>query len=182
MHLKGGDGLMDLPRVERLQMWVGGLSLRQLMSSLSSRGVLLNVHAETLLEDVVFDEQPCRPVVVTERTVAELGLPNGATLAQIFEAAQQQGLLLCPLDTAPYLRLALNEQAASRDSVMSSGRAPDGALTVVSEALSKDNAYPKGFYLRVVDGQAWLRGYRCDDEYVWSPNDRLIFQLPPAPA
>ncbi|MFE5836356.1 hypothetical protein [Arthrobacter sp. NPDC056493] len=151
------------------------------MSSLSSRGVLLNGHAETLLGDVVFDDQPSRPVVVTERTVAELGRPDGATLAQIFEAAQQQGLLLCPLDTGPYLRLALNEQVASGDSVMSSGRAPDGALTVASEALIMDDEYPKGFYLRVVDGQAWLRGYRCDDRHAWSPDDRFIFQLPPLP-
>ena len=67
------------------------------------------------------------------------------------------------MDTGPYLRMALNEQVASRDSVMSSGRAPDGALTVAAEALSKDDEAPKGFYLRLVDGQAWLRGYRCDE-------------------
>ncbi|WP_354191405.1 hypothetical protein [Arthrobacter sp. UYCu712] len=152
------------------------------MSSLSSRGILVNAHAETLLEDVVFDDEAPRPVVVTERTVAELGLPSGATLPQIFEVAQQQGLLLCPVDTGPYLRMALNEQMASRDSVMSSGRAPDGGLTVAAEALSQDDEYPKGFYLRVVDGQAWLRGYRCDDEHTWSPDDRFIFQLPQPPA
>ena len=151
------------------------------MRSLSSRGIRVNGHAETLLEDVIFDDQPSRPVVVTERTVAELGLASGATLAQIFEVAQQQGWLLCPMDTGPYLRMALNEQVASRDSVMSSGRAPDGALTVAAEALSKDDEAPKGFYLRLVEGQAWLRGYRCDDEHTWSPDDRFIFQLPPQP-
>jgi hypothetical protein len=91
-------------------------------------------------------------------------------------------LLLCPVDTGPYLRMALNEQVTSCDSVMSSGRAPDGALTVAAEALSKDDEYPQGFYLRVVDGQAWLRGYRCDGEHTWSPDDRFIFQLPPLPA
>lgn len=172
----------DIPRVERLEVCVGGHSLSQLLSRLSSRGILVNGHAETLLKEVVFDDQAARPVVVTERTVAELGLEGGATLAQIFEIAQQQGLLLCPVDTGPYLRMALNEQVMSCDSVMSSGRAPDGALTVAAEALSKDDEYPKGFYLRVVDGQAWLRGYRCDDEHTWSPDDRFIFQLPPLPA
>lgn len=121
-------------------------------------------------------------MVVTERTVGDLGLSSGAMLAQIFEVAQDQGLLLCPADTGPYLRMVINEQAASSESGMSSGRAPDGALTVASEVLSKDDEYPKGFYLRVVDGQAWLRGYRCDDKHVWSPDDRFIFQLPPLPA
>lgn len=172
----------DGPRVERLQVWVGGLSRRELMSRLSSRGILTNPHAETLLERVDFDDRASRPVMVTERTVAELGLLSGARLSQIFEVAQQQGLLLCPVDTGPYLRMALKEQEASRDSVMSSGQAPDGGLTVAAEALSKDDEYPKGFYLRVVDGQAWLRGYRCDDEHTWSPDDRFIFQLAPPDA
>ncbi|MCC3265239.1 hypothetical protein [Arthrobacter gengyunqii] len=75
--------------------------------------------------------------------------------------------------------MALNDQAPSRSSVMSSGRAPDGGLTVAAEALSPDDQYPKGTYLRVVDGRAWLRGYSCDDQHVWSPSDRFIFQLPP---
>ena len=174
--------MADRTRVEQLEVSVGGLSRRQLMSSMSSRGILVNSHAETLLEDVVFRDRAPRPVVVTERTVAELGLPSGATLPQIFEVAQQQGLWLCPVDTGPYLRIALNVQVESRDSVMYSGRAPDGGLTVAAEVLSHDDEYPKGFYLRVVDGQAWLRGYRCDDEHVWSPDDRFIFQLPPPSA
>lgn len=174
--------MADRTRVERLEVSVGGLSRRQLMTSLSSRGILVNGHAETLLEDLVFTYRAPRPVAVTERTVAELGLPRGATLPQIFEVAQLQGLLLCPVDTGPYLRLALNGQEESRDSSMSSGRAPDGGLTVAAEVHSHDDEYPKGFYLRVVDGQAWLRGYRCDDEHVWSPDDRFIFQLPPPPA
>jgi hypothetical protein len=148
------------------------------MNSLASRGILLNGHAETLLKDVIIDDRTSHPVVVTERTVAELGLPSGATLTQIFECAQQQGLSLCPVDAAPYLRMVLNDQVASQDSVMSSGTAPDGGLTVAAEALSEDHEYPKGFYLRVVDGHAWLRGYRCDDDHMWSPHDRFIFQLP----
>ena len=67
----------DGPRVERLEVWVGGLSRRQLTSCLSSRGILVNGHAETLLEDVVFHDSAPRPVVATERMVAELGLPIG---------------------------------------------------------------------------------------------------------
>ena len=172
----------DRPRVERLEVSVGGLSRRHLLDSLTSHGILVNGHAETLIEEGVFDDSVRRPVVVTERTVAELGLTKGATLSHIFDVAQQQGLSLCPAYTAPYLRMALNAQPASRDSAMSSGRAPDGGLTVAALAFSRDDEYPKGFYLRVVDGQKWLRGYRCDDAHRWSPDDRFIFQLPPYPA
>jgi len=48
-------------------------------------------------------------------------------------------------------------------------------LTIGSASLELDAEYPKGFYLRVIDGRPWLRGYRCDDEYVWGAGDRLVF-------
>ena len=170
--------MSDPKRVEHLDVVVGGMSRSQLTSALSDRGIVLNVHAETLLESAVFETRTAQTVAVTERTVSELGLPDGGSLSQVFEAAEQQHLSLCPADTGPYLRLAIVEQVGSADSIMSSGRAPAGSLTVASPVLSEDDEYPKGFYLRVVDGQEWLRGYRCDDEHVWSADDRFVFRVP----
>lgn len=60
----------------------------------------------------------------------------------------------------------------------SAGRAPSGALHIASEPLSDDEAYPKGFYLRVVDGETWLRGFRCDDTYEWGPEQLLALVQP----
>lgn len=170
------SAVSDSAHLEGYEVRVGGLSRPQLLASLSSHGVHLNVHAETLLASEAFDGQAARPIVVSERTVAELGFAHGAPLSRIFEAARQQGMSLCPSDAGPYLRLAVNEQMASSDSVMSAGHAPEGALTVASAPMTEDDEFPKGFYLRVVDGQSWLRGYRCDDEYIWSPHDRFIFR------
>ncbi len=169
----------DSKSIDKLEVWVGGFSRVQLLSRLSAQGILMNAHAETLLQDMACDGSAAQQVVVTERTVAELGLSSGGTLPRIFEAAQQQGLLLCPVEAGPYLRLVLNDQDSSLGSVMSSGRAPDGGLTVAAQALHDNPEYPKGFYLRVVEDRSWLRGYRCDDNHVWSPSDRFIFQLPP---
>lgn len=166
----------DDPRIDHYEVGVGGLSRSELLRSLGARGIHLNVHAETLLATDAFDDRAARRIVLSERTVAELGFADGAPLSRLFGAALRQGLVLCPMDTAPYLRLAWREQTASSDSVMSSGRAPDGALTVASAPMSDDDEFPKGFYLRVVDGQMWLRGYRCDDSHIWSPQDRFIFQ------
>ncbi|WP_192796768.1 hypothetical protein [Serinicoccus kebangsaanensis] len=53
-----------------------------------------------------------------------------------------------------------------------------GSIHVASEPLSEDEAYPKGFYLRVVDDEPWLRGYRCDDSYEWGPEQRLALTKP----
>jgi len=61
------------------------------------------------------------------------------------------------------------------DSVLSAGRAPSGSIKIASQPLSDDVEYPKGFSLRVVDGELWLRGYRCDDSYVFEPEQNFLF-------
>ena len=159
---------------------VGGRSRGDVMQLLHSANVLLNVHAETLLAHPAFDAPESRSLRIVERTVEELGFERGATWSRVFAAAKNQGLELCPLVTGPYLRLAMMEQADAPDSVLSAGRAPTGAIHVASEPPSGDVEYPKGFYIRVVGGRAWLRGYRCDDTYDWPPEQRLAFVLPAA--
>ncbi|MFB2585856.1 hypothetical protein [Herbiconiux liukaitaii] len=177
------DELSDAPeslaggrRLELVELEVGGMSRRQLLAALQSRGVLLNAHAETLLAHPVFDQRSGEPIRVVERMVADLGFAGGATLPEIFSASVDQGLSLCPPDTGPYLRLTWAAQAHSSNSVLSAGQSPEGALVVASVPLSDDDEYPKGCYLRVVEGQQWLRGYRCDDLYVHSPADRFAFR------
>ena len=109
--------------------------------------------------------------------MSELGLVDGGTLPEVFAAAARQELALCPPDTAPYLRVAMTWQENAPDSVLSAGRSPAGALKVASAPLSDDDEYPKGFYLRVVDHEPWLRGYRCDLEYRFAAEDRFAFRL-----
>jgi hypothetical protein len=165
----------DETRVLRLQ--VGGLTRSDLRAELGSRGVLLNAHAEMLLDHTVFDPRGEEEIKIIERNVGDLGLRTGATLLGVFAVARERGFGLCPPDTGPYLRLVITSQANAPDSVLSAGRSPAGALKVASTPLSDDVAFPKGFYLRVVDGQPWLRGFRCDHEYLFSPEDRFAFQL-----
>lgn len=113
-------------------------------------------------------------LVFVALSVAELGLEAGACLPEIYEAAEERGFQLCPLEAGPYLRLALMDQADSANLALSAGTSPDGALTVASAPVG-DHSFPKGFYLRVVDGIPWLRGYRCDDAYRFVAQDQFIF-------
>lgn len=159
-----------------LKVTVGGASRGELAERLRRQGVSLNAHAETLLAGPAFDERAGDVMHVVDRTVAELGLPDGGTLRDVFDAAGVVGLELCPADAAPYLRLAWTLQANSTDSLLSMGGSPQGAVKVASVPLSDDAEYPKGFYLRVVDGVPWLRGYRCDDEYRFAADDRFAFR------
>lgn len=157
---------------------VGGLSRAEVVQLLLSNGVLLNRHAETLLAHPAFETPAGQILRIVERTVDELGFKHGAVQSRIFAAARSQGLELCPLVTGPYLRLAMMDQAKAPDSTLSAGRALSGAIHVASEPLSNDVEDPKGFYLRVLDGRIWLRGYRCDDTYVWEPEQRFVFLIP----
>lgn len=156
---------------------MGGLSRSDLLAALKRSDIQLNQYATTLLDHPSFDDATAETVEIVDRTPADLGLPNGAVLSQIFAAAHDRGLFLCPAATGPYLRLLLTQQDSAPDSVMSNGRAPSGSITVASAPLDADDEYPKGFYLRVVDGVRWLRGYICDDLHLWSPNDRLAFRI-----
>lgn len=161
-----------------LRLRVGGSTRRDLREALAERGVRCNAFAEMLLEHRCFDDHPVESVRLTRRTLGELGLPDGGLLSQILAAVPQQGLELCPPDTGPYLRLALMDQEQAPDSELSAGRVPAGSLHVVSAPLREDDHYPKGFYLRVVDGVRWLRGFRCDDEYRWPAESRVALRLP----
>ncbi|WP_028281100.1 hypothetical protein [Arthrobacter sp. H5] len=170
--------MMNTAKLEGLMVRVGGQSRTEVVQALRDVSVQLNARAETLLTHPAFDAPRDQTLRIVERTAEQLGLEKGAVQSQVFATARTQGLELCPLVTGPYLRLALMDQANAPDSVLSAGRGPTGAIHIASEPVSEDVDYPKGFYIRVVDGQAWLRGYRCDDTYVWAPKQRLAFLLP----
>ena len=162
-----------MSRAESLSVVVGGSSREELLARLSSRGIQLNEHARTLLAHHCFEVREPEGLEVLQRSLTELGLTGGGTLPEIFAAVRAEGLAPLPADTGPYLRLALLDQEPAPESVLSAGRVPTGAVNVLSPPLSADHEYPKGFYLRVVDGVTWLRGYRCDDAYLW-PADSVI--------
>lgn len=167
--------MVSTAKDEEFVVRVGGRSRAEVVQLLLNAGVLLNSHAETLLAHPAFEAPAGQSLRIVERTVDALGFKHGAVQSRIFAAARNQGLELCPLVTGPYLRLAMMDQEDAPDSVLSAGRAPTGAIHVASEPLSADVDDPKGFYLRVLDGRPWLRGYRCDDVYMWGPEQRLAF-------
>lgn len=159
-----------------LRVRVGGLSRPELVAALDRAGVLRNASAEILLGSRAFDDQAVESVLVVRRTVGELGLTRGATLSSIVATAYDAGLSLCPLITGPYLRLTLTDQDPAPDSVMSRGSAPSGSITVASPPLDEADDSPTGFYLRVVDGRLWLRGYHAGEQHLWSPDDCFAFR------
>lgn len=149
-------------RARRLE--IGGQGKTELLSSLHEHEIRLNKYAHILFDDPAFTTaESSRWVLVTEVTVAELGLMVGATSAEIFGKARCVGLELCPLELAPCFRLQFLDQIEGP------------YLTVASRKTRDDDAYPNGFYLRRVDGELWLRGYQATAEHIWEPTSRFVF-------
>ena len=158
----------------------GGLEQEALRAHLKTQHILLNDYAEMLLESQFFTVSPkARTTSFQILTIAELGLATGGTLPEVYHAASTQQLALCSYEEAVYLRLALTEQADSslKDGRYSTNEAPAEAFTVASPVVTPDDNFPKGFYLRQIDGEVWLRGYCCDDLHRFKASDQFVFRL-----
>jgi hypothetical protein len=156
----------------------GALSKPELLDCLAEVGVKLNGYARELFESDLFATSPdAFTVSIVASSPAALGLREGATLARILEVAADREWRPCPLELAPHLRLQyLAQPHCDAAPPRAFHRAPSGSLTIVSRPLIDDDEFPKGLYLRNLDGVPWLRGYCCSIDYRWHGSDRLVFR------
>lgn len=154
-------------------------SVGELLEQLAATGVQTNEFAQVLLESDHYDPEVSGRYAVEIVNLRDLGFDEPASLPQVYARAQAAGYALCPLELAPYARMQWLDQEQSGNSVLSGTHSmPDSAVNVASPVLSADHTFPKGFYLRVVDGVPWLRGYRCDNTYLFPLESRFMFVLP----
>ena len=138
----------------------------QIPAVLKEHGIFINHYAEEFFAHPRFSIGRSRETTVAIASLQEIGLESGATLRDIFTHISKTDLKACAVSTGLFLRLAWTDQPQSRNSVLTGTHgSPDQAVTVLSEILERDDAFPKGLYLRNVDGNLWLRGYICDDTY-----------------
>ncbi|MDY0395538.1 helicase [Virgibacillus halophilus] len=156
---------------------VGGLTKSQLLQKLQQHSILMNKYGERLFDDEHFVvSDTVYSVKAVALKVRDLGFSEGATIPQLFKKASQVGLKLCPLELGPHLRLEYVDQPEGHLGKPSwRHRAPYGSLTIASKILSDDVHFPKGFYLRRIDGVLWLRGYIADHLHVLQPDDHFVF-------
>ncbi|GGP11846.1 helicase [Oceanobacillus neutriphilus] len=153
-----------------------GYTKSQLMQRMKENKILLNELAEKLIASDYFEvSNECYQAKIIEIAVKDLDFVDGATTSQLFSKAANLKLHLCPLELAPYIRLAYLNQKEGYDAHQLKNRAPYGSITVASKIFCEDISVPKGFYLRRIQGDLWLRGYIADEEHVWNPDDYFIF-------
>ena len=163
--------------METTQLSIGGISKAELLRLLKDQDISINPLGNKLLQSNRFTikNQP-QTMTLAFMTLKELGfIETGPTLPEIISQVKAMGLDLCPPETGPFLRLAYSKDKNSQG-MEKQFRTPDGAVTVLSVPLSKDHDFPKGFYLRKVDGTYWLRGYTCDDQHRFDVTECFVFQ------
>lgn len=146
----------------------------QIFNKLEEHHICINRYAEVFFSHPRFCADHSERVTVSIASLREIGFDNGATLADIFQRLPEVGLKPCCPETGLFLRLAWTDQPKSGNTILSgTHEVPDQAVTVLSEIVEQDDAFPKGLYLRNVDGVLWLRGYLCDPEYRF-PSDAMF--------
>ncbi|MES2597385.1 MAG: helicase [Verrucomicrobiota bacterium] len=165
------------PSIVRRGVNVGGIGKSQLLSHLAEAGVELNEYARVLFASDLFTTSPTEQHWMTvEVSVRDLGFTQGASIKELHSRASVLGLLPPPLELAPHLRLQyLDQPEGSWGHPVTQHRAPSGSITIASVPLSEDDEFPKGFYLRRIEGTLWLRGYQCSTDNHWNPDDHLLF-------
>jgi hypothetical protein len=176
MHFETENIYPDCPTITR-PVTVGGLTKSELMEQLHRNAISMNESAERLFASDHFTTSETRYSVTTvELTVRDLGFAQGATINEIYARAAALGLGLCPLELGPHLRLQyLDQPEGYWEQPVRQHQAPSGSITIASEKLTEDDDFPKGFYLRRIKGELWLRGYRSGAQHVWEADDHFIF-------
>ncbi|NMB91825.1 hypothetical protein GYA37_03190 [candidate division WWE3 bacterium] len=96
-------------------------------------------------------------------SVKELGFPQGTQLKDIYEAAKNQGLDLCPAEVGPQLRLQYPDQ-------------PNGEWLVIAMEPIKDSGGALGlFRVGCGGGGLWLNAYNGNPDNFWNGNNRFVF-------
>lgn len=151
----------------------------QIRKTLRDQGVKTNKYAEVLLDSVYYKNIPKKEYTVRILTLKELGFTAEPTLPEIHQQVINCGFELCPLQLAPYLRLKFTTQRVSKNKILTGQkRSPDAAINVLTPVISADTNFPKGFYLRNVDNELWLRGFICGDAHHWDIHTQVAVVLP----
>lgn len=149
----------------------------QISHKLEEHNILINQYVEVFFAHPTFSTENTREMTIAIASLREIGLENGATLNEIFRHIKKSCFKPCPTNTGLFLRFAWKNQPQSQNSILSGMHcSPEQAVVVLSEPIETDDGFPKGLYLRNVDGRLWLRGYVCDSEYRFSGDDLFAFE------
>ncbi len=130
--------------------------------ALHAAGFYINSWADDILGRVTFSVAE-REVNLVVRSVAELGFANGATFAQICDAAKKLGLSLCPAEVGPAFREQYCDQPMYE------------WLIIAMEPISASDGSLRVFYVARIGDGLWLGNSYGSPRVVWNAGNRFVF-------
>lgn len=136
-----------------------------LKSALTDAGHKISDWAKDILGKPAFKISPdLTDLELVRVSVGELGFKSGAKLKDIYDRAWEWGLMLCPPEVGPQLRLQYKDQ-------------PKGEwLLIAMEPISASAGDLDVFRVRRHDGGAsWLSAFYGNPDFVWDAGRVWVF-------
>lgn len=130
--------------------------------ALLDKGYEISDWAKGILSKVTFNKEG-KTYNLVSFSVSQLGFPNGATLQEIYEKAQELGLELCPAEVGPQLRLQYPDQ--------SNGEYLSVAMNSIFDSEGNSNL----FNVKRDVGELWLDNDDGRLDSRWYGHDRFVF-------
>lgn len=136
-------------------------SVETLREALKDDGVCITKGADDILgKTKLFRPKKILELIVI--SVKELGFLHGAQREQIYEAAKNLDLGLCPAEVGPYLCLQYQDQ-------------PDLIVAMEPIPISNSGGNLFVFVTHRSGDRLWLGTYCGRSNTVWSSNDQIVF-------
>lgn len=160
---------------ERFEIWrkvklgTGLKTVADFEKALKAAGREIDSDAGRALKDVeneikesAYQEE--REIELVDATPAELGLPEGGTLEQIYEAAKKNGLEECPREAGPQSVIQYEDQPKD-----------DYRLIGMNPVVDSDGYRHLFSVRRLSGGRRWLDTGYDKPGFVWLPGRRFVF-------
>jgi hypothetical protein len=146
---------------------VFGTSIDVVQTEIIAKGMYIGSRAEDIINKLTLTILPSSiPINLVVKSVSELGFKDRANLEQICYMASEIGLVKCPAEIGPLLRLHYPEQ-------------PNGEwLVVAMDSVTDSKGEPRMFLVGHNNGGRWLVADHADPQHTYGNTKKFVFVIP----
>lgn len=156
---------------KQIRIGTGLETAEDFVAAIKAAGMWIGENYTTqMLRDSNQLKLPKKPglIQLTNPSLDELGLRDKHTPWEVvFNAGVEQGLLLCPHEVGPQLRIQYSDQPVGK------------GLMIAMEPIWGSTDYSDIFTIGNKDGSKYLLDESTDNPGLYGPEQRFVFQLPP---
>lgn len=167
-HRQDGAGKQpasSFPIWKTIKLGTGLVTADDFRQALKKAGHRISDWANDILGKRAFQaaDKEMKVVDLVVVSMKELGFPKGATRQDIYRKAQEMGLMLCPPEVGPQLRLQYPDQPNNE------------WLLIGMEPITDSDGYLRVFYVGRDVSDSWLGGRYSYADSFWDGGNRWVF-------